>query len=99
MKVKAAGEADPCFVGVWPMSAGFKALPSPSRDSESFLNQRALCFRSALGPENYEAGPEQNMAGAHPLCLEVLETLRIALILLFHIHFIEDQTLGLFAIS
>ena len=81
------------------MNAGLKALLPPSRDPESFLNQGALCFCSALGPENYVAGPEQNMTGAHPLYLEVLETLRIALFLLFHILFTEGQTLGFFLIS
>ena len=81
------------------MHAGFKDLLSPSRDSELFLNQGALCFRSALGPENYVASPDQNMTGAHPLCLEVLETLRIAFNLLFCIPFIEDQTFGFFLFS
>lgn len=44
------------------MNAGLKALLSPSRDPESFWKQGALCFRSALGPENYVAGPEQNIS-------------------------------------
>lgn len=81
------------------MNAGLKTLLSPSRDPESFWKQGALCFRSALGPENYVAGPEQNMTGAHPLYLEVLETPRTALFLLFHILFTEGQTLGFFLIS